>query len=91
MTASYKFRKGTLMGLGRLLPLFVVFLLVSCFSAQAEGPVHGPQAGSLIPARRHRERTPATCKNYHRSANEPEHCQSVRQKIDLEVGRIAVT
>ena len=32
------------MRLGRLLPLFLVLLLVSCFSAQAEGPVDGPQA-----------------------------------------------
>jgi len=34
------------MRLARLLPLFVVLLLVSCFSAQAEGPVDGPQASS---------------------------------------------
>ena len=32
--------------LTRLLPLFVVLLIVSCFSAQAEGPVDGPQASS---------------------------------------------
>ncbi len=34
------------MRLARLLPLFVVLLIVSCFSAQAEGPVDGPQASS---------------------------------------------
>jgi hypothetical protein len=79
------------MRLARLIPLFVVFLLVSCFSAQAEGPVDGLQASSRIPARTHRERTPATCKNHHRPANEPEHCQRVRQKIALELERISVT
>jgi len=35
-----------IMRLARLLPLFVVLLIVSCFSAQAEEPVDGPQANS---------------------------------------------
>jgi subtilisin family serine protease len=34
------------MRLARLLPLFLILLIVSCFSAQAQGPVDGPQASS---------------------------------------------
>ena len=62
------------MRLARLFPLVALFLLVSCFSAQAEDPVDGPQASSRILASMHKERTPATPKDCQRPASEPEHC-----------------
>jgi hypothetical protein len=56
MTASRKLQRGgTLMRLAKLLPLFVVFLLVSCFSAQAQQPPvltrENEQAVHIQPAR----------------------------------------